>query len=429
MKARKNSRELFESSQIFMPGGVNSPVRSFNSVGGIPRFVSGGDGSRIFDVDGNTYIDYLLSWGPLILGHSNEKIVEALKIQIELGTSYGAPTELELELAELVCAAVPSVELVRMVNSGTEACMSALRLARAFTGRDNILKFEGSYHGHADSLLVSAGSGANMLAETSSAGVTVGAANNTLVVPYNDLDAVYDLFRSVGDSIACVIVEPVAGNMGLILPEPKYLEGLRHITEEYGALLIFDEVLTGFRVAYGGAQARYGITPDLTCFGKVIGGGMPVGAYGGRRQIMEMVAPLGPVYQAGTLSGNPIAMAAGVSTLSILNNPTIYLNLEARTKQLTDGLRQSADEREIPLQVVNTGSIWGFFFSDRPVNNYSVARNCNGDRFNIFFHSMLDSGIYLPPSPMESSFVSTAHTSEDVEFTINASRLAFQALA
>jgi len=320
------------------------------------------------------------------------------------------------------------VELVRMVNSGTEACMSALRLARAFTGRDNILKFEGSYHGHADSLLVSTSSGVNMLAETSSAGVTAGSATNTLVAPYNDLDAVHELFQSLGESIACVIVEPVAGNMGLVLPEPQFLEGIRHITEEYGSLLIFDEVLTGFRVAYGGAQARYGIKPDLTCFGKVIGGGMPVGAYGGTRHIMEMVAPLGPVYQAGTLSGNPIAMAAGVSTLEILNNPTIYRSLEVRTKQLADGLRESAHEREIPLQVVNIGSIWGFFFSDIPVNNYSIARNCDVDRFKSFFHSMLDSGIYLPPSPMESSFVSTAHTSADVELTIDAGRLAFQLL-
>jgi len=381
------------------------------------------------DADENTYIDYVLSWGPLILGHAHPQVVAALKAQVELGTSYGAPTELELRLARLVREAVPSMELVRMVNSGTEACMSALRLARAFTGRDDILKFEGCYHGHADALLVKAGSGATMLAQASSAGVTSGAANNTLVAPYNDLHAVETLFKERGDSIACIIVEPVTGNMGLVLPEPGYLEGLRRVTEEHGSLLIFDEVLTGFRVAPGGAQERYGITPDITCLGKVIGGGMPVGAYGGRRDVMEMVAPLGPVYQAGTLSGNPLATTAGVATLEVLRDGAVHADLEERTGQLCDGLRRLGQELEIPLQVVNVGSIWGLFFSDEPVRDYTGAQKSDGDRYRRFFHTMLDSGIYLAPSPMESAFLSAAHTDEDVSLTIDAGRLALQSLA
>ena len=425
----KKSQELFDDAVQVIPGGVNSPVRSFGSVGGTPRFVARGQGSHILDVDENSYVDYVLSWGPLILGHAHPRVVAALTEQVERGTSYGAPTQLELDLAKMVRQAVPSMEMVRMVNSGTEACMSALRLARGFTNRNKILKFEGCYHGHADALLVNAGSGAAMLGQASSAGVTAAAASDTLVAPYNDLQAVEALFEVHGEDIACIIVEPVAGNMGPVLPQPGYLEGLRRITEEHGSLLIFDEVLTGFRVAHGGAQQRYRILPDITCLGKVIGGGLPVGAYGGRRDVMEMVAPLGPVYQAGTLSGNPLAMAAGIATLEVLQDPEVYRGLEEHTTRLCNGLEELGRAKGIPMQVVHVGSLWGLFFSEQPVKDFGGAKGSDGDKHRLFFHGMLRAGVYLPPSPMETAFVSTAHSESDVAMTIDTCDRALDGLA
>jgi glutamate-1-semialdehyde 2,1-aminomutase len=411
-----------------MPGGVNSPVRAFRGVGGVPRFIERGGGAHVYDADGNRYVDYILSWGPLILGHAHPSVVEAIKRQAERGTSYGAPTELETELARLVIDAVPSMEMVRFVSSGTEATMSALRLARAYTGRQKIVKLEGCYHGHADHLLVKAGSGVATLGLPDSPGVTPGATADTLTAPYNNAGSVAALFESHPREIAAVIVEPVAGNMGLVLPEVGYLQGLRELTSRYGALLVFDEVMTGFRVAHGGAQALFGVTPDLTCLGKVIGGGLPVAAYGGPAAIMERVAPAGDVYQAGTLSGNPLAMAAGIATLIELAKPGVYERLSAATARLASGLTALAEEVDIPVQAASVGSMWGFFFNDRPVADYASARRSDTDRYARFFHAMLANGIYLAPSQFEAAFVSTAHGETEIEATLEAMRISLAAL-
>jgi len=411
------SAALLEKAQRYMPGGVNSPVRAFKAVGGKPLFIHKGQGSRIYDVDGNEFIDYVCSWGPLILGHAHPQVVETIKQTAERGTSFGAPTELEVELARTICAAMPSIELVRLVNSGTEATMSALRLARAFTKRDKVLKFSGGYHGHSDGLLARAGSGLATFGIPDSPGVPSGYAQSTLVAEYNDIEAVEQVFQRSDQEIAAVILEPVAANMGVVPPFPGFLERLRQITSNWGALLIFDEVITGFRVAYGGAQALYGVSPDLTCLGKVIGGGLPVGAYGGRREIMEMVAPSGSVYQAGTLSGNPLAMAAGLETLRLLGHYDVYVQLEARASLLGKSLKEAAGRASIPLQVQRVGSLLTPFFHSQPVNNYTQAQGANTRLYASFFHHMLEQGIYLPPSQFEAMFVSLAHSQEDIETT------------
>lgn len=424
MRPMDRSIQAFERAKRVMPGGVNSPVRAFRSVDMNPVFMVEGKGSKVTDIDGNTYIDYVLSWGPLILGHANDQVVEALKETAEKGTSFGAPHPLETALAELVVERVPSVEVVRMVNSGTEATMSAIRLARGFTGRDKILKFEGSYHGHGDSLLIKAGSGVATLGLPDSPGVPVGLAQNTITVPYNDLDAVRTAFSRYGEDIAAVIVEPVAGNMGVVPPVEGFLQGLRDITEQYGALLIFDEVMTGFRVDYHSAQGYYGVTPDLTCLGKVIGGGLPVGAFGGRRDIMEHIAPSGPIYQAGTLSGNPLAMAAGYATLSQLK-PEHYDEFRKKADRLEQGYKEAADKYGIPLTVNRAGSMIGVFFTDQDVINYETAKTANLEHFKIYFQAMLEKGVSLPPSQFEGIFLSTAHTMEDIEATIAAVDYAF----
>jgi glutamate-1-semialdehyde 2,1-aminomutase len=420
------SAELFEQAQRVIPGGVNSPVRAFRGVGGTPRFIARGEGPYLYDADGNRYIDYVLSWGPLILGHAHPEVVEAIREQAARGTSFGAPTALETELARLVVEAVPSMEMVRFVSSGTEATMSALRLARAYTGRSKIIKFEGCYHGHADSLLVQAGSGVATLGLPDSPGVTPGATADTLAAPFNDLHAVKVLFEQHPESIAAVIVEPVAGNMGLVPPLPGYLEGLREITRRYGALRIFDEVMTGFRVAYGGAQALYGVTPDLTCLGKVIGGGLPVAAYGGPAEIMRNVAPAGTMYQAGTLSGNPLAMAAGIATLRLLQVPGTYEQLGAAASALAEGFRAAAEHAGVALTATAVGSMWGFFFAEGPVTDYATAKRAGTAAYARFFHSMLAQGVYLAPSQFESAFVSTQHSEELLQATVNAARAALE---
>jgi glutamate-1-semialdehyde 2,1-aminomutase len=426
-KGFEGSKQRYGEAVQLIPGGVNSPVRAFRSVEMNPVYIKEGKGSRVFDVDGNEYIDYLCSWGPLILGHAHPKVVAAVQETAARGTSFGLPTELETEMAREVVQRVPSVEVVRMVNSGTEATMSALRLARAYTRRNKIVKFEGCYHGHADSLLIKAGSGVATLGLPDSPGVTEGTAQHTLTVPYNDLESLELAFRNFGDEIAAVIVEPVAGNMGVVPPEPGFLQELRRITSEYGALLIFDEVMTGFRVDYHSAQGRFEVMPDLTTMGKVIGGGLPVGAYGGRREIMEMIAPAGPVYQAGTLSGNPLAMAAGLATLRELQRE-VYEELEQKAARLEEGFRQNAEEAGIPHQINRVGSMITLFFTEKPVINYEGARSSDAKRFARYFRLMLEQGIFVPPSQFEGMFISAAHSMEDIERTIEANRNALKRL-
>lgn len=415
---RERSTGQFERAKKVMPGGVSSPVRAFNGVGGIPPFIAKAKGSHIWDVDGNEYIDYVGSWGPAILGHAHPKVVAALNDAIENGTSFGAPTELETHLASMICDAVPSMEMVRFVNSGTEATMSAIRLARGATKRSKIIKFEGCYHGHADSLLVKAGSGAATCGEPTSAGVVEDVIKHTIVCRYNDIDGFEDAMRTHGKEVACVIVEPVAGNMGCVPPKEGFLEGLREIAKKHGTLLIFDEVMTGFRIAFGGAQERYKIKPDLTCLGKIIGGGLPVGAYGGRREIMENISPLGAVYQAGTLSGNPLAMTAGIKTIEILSVPGVYKKLDEISKSLTDGIQNIFQEYHIPNRINRVGAMWSIFFTDRPVVDFVTSTESDCKKFRRFFHFLLDRGIYLAPSPFESAFISLAHTDDDIKKTV-----------
>ena len=421
------SKKLFAAAKEVLPGGVNSPVRAFKSVGLDPVFVAKAKGSTIYDVDGNEYIDYVASWGPMILGHAHPRIVAAIQKAAELGTSFGAPTELETEMAQLVCAAVPSIEMVRMVNSGTEAVMGALRLARGFTGRQKILKFNGCYHGHSDSLLIKAGSGVTTLGLPDSPGVTPGTAQDTLTAEYNDLAAVGEIFSKFGEEIAAVIVEPIAGNMGLVIPKEGFLAGLRQITSQYGALLIFDEVMTGFRVAYGGAQELYQIKPDLTTLGKIIGGGLPVGAYGGRREIMELLAPSGPVYQAGTLSGNPLAMAAGREMLLALKEPHVYQRLEKFSAGLAKGLASLAEKHGVETCFKRVGSMSCVYFTNEDVQDFPSAVTANIPRFKTYFKTMLENGVYLAPSQFEAGFVSLAHTIDDLDKTIDAADKAFAA--
>jgi glutamate-1-semialdehyde 2,1-aminomutase len=424
------SGDLFAAAQNHIPGGVNSPVRAFRGVGGDPVFIESASGPYLFDADGKRYIDYVGSWGPMVLGHAHPQVIAAVAERIGKGLSFGAPTELETRMADKVCELVPSIDLVRMVSSGTEATMSAIRLARGCTGRDKIVKFEGCYHGHADSLLVKAGSGALTLGQPSSPGVPAALAELTVTLSYNDLDQARDAFAAIGGEIACVIVEPVAGNMNCIPPVPGFLEVLRGLCDAHGAVLIFDEVMTGFRVARGGAQELYGVRPDLTTLGKVIGGGMPVGAFGGRREIMERIAPLGPVYQAGTLSGNPIAMAAGLKTLELISEPGFYETLGERTRQLANGLREQAATAGVGLTTNQAGGMFGIFFAgtDR-VTNYAQATACDQARFRAFFHAMLQRGIYLAPSAFEAGFVSAAHGEAEIAATLDAAKEAFAAIA
>lgn len=418
------SEALFTASREVIPGGVNSPVRAFRSVGGPPPFIARGEGAYLYDVDGNRYIDYCLSWGPLILGHAHPAVVAAVQEAATRGTSYGAPTELELEMAKAVIDFYPGMEMVRMVNSGTEATMSAIRVARAATGRPLVIKFIGCYHGHHDSMLVSAGSGAIDLGVPDSPGVPSQSAQTTITLPYNNLEAVQEAFARLGDQIAAVIVEPVAGNMGLVLPRPGYLEGLREITRQHGALLIFDEVLVGFRMPGGSAAAYYKIDPDLVTLGKVIGGGLPVGAYGGKRKYMELVAPAGPVYQAGTLSGNPLAMAAGLTQLQILRRPESYPRLEALTQRLVQGLNEVLQRRGLPYRAQGLGSLWGLFFTAEEVYDYESAKTSDTALYSRYFHAMLRRGVYLAPSQFETGFLSLAHTEAEIDATVAAAEAA-----
>ena len=423
------SEKLFAEAQRLIPGGVNSPVRAFTGVGGVPLFIEHADGACLYDADGKAYIDYVGSWGPMVLGHNNEGIRQAVIEAAQRGLSFGAPTEMEVTMAQLVCDLVPSMEMVRMVNSGTEATMSAIRLARGFTGRDKIIKFEGCYHGHADHLLVKAGSGALTLGQPNSPGVPADFAKHTLTCTYNDLESVRAAFEQYPAAIAAIIVEPVAGNMNCIPPQPDFLPGLRALCDEFSALLIIDEVMTGFRVALGGAQAHYNVKPDLTCLGKIIGGGMPVGAFGGRREVMSALAPTGPVYQAGTLSGNPVAMAAGYACLTQIAQPGMHDRLNRLTEQLAQGLVEAAKQGNIPVVVNQVGGMFGLFFTDADsVTCYQDVTQCDVERFKRFFHLMLEEGVYFAPSAFEAGFMSLAHTDEDIQHTVEAARRCFAKL-
>ena len=423
------SESLFQQAQRRIPGGVNSPVRAFKGVGGTPVFFRRAEGARMYDEDGRAYIDYVGSWGPMIVGHNHPRVIAAVQEQVGLGLSFGAPTAIEISMADKVCELVPSMDMVRMVNSGTEATMSAIRLARGYTGRTRIVKFEGCYHGHSDSLLVKAGSGALTLGVPDSPGVPADLAAHTITLTYNNLDDVRRVFAETGDEIAAVIVEPVAGNMNCIPPVPGFLEGLREICDEYDTVLVFDEVMTGFRVSLGGAQACYGVMPDLTTLGKIIGGGMPVGAFGGRRDIMEQIAPLGPVYQAGTLSGNPVAMSAGLTVLELITEPGFHEQLGRRVTRLLSGLRERADAAGIPLITSQAGAMWGMFFTDRKsVECLDQVMRCDRERFGHFFHAMLEEGIYLAPSAFEAGFISSAHSDADIDETLAAAEKAFARL-
>ncbi len=423
------SHELFQKAQQHIPGGVNSPVRAFKGVGGDPVFIEKAAGSCIFDSEGRRYIDYVGSWGPMILGHAHPEVIAAVNDAVPRGLSFGAPTELEIRIADKVCELVPSIEMVRMVSSGTEATMSAIRLARGYTGRDKIVKFEGCYHGHSDSLLVKAGSGALTLGEPSSPGVPACLAEQTITLDYNNLEQVQEAFGEIGEQVACIIVEPVAGNMNCIPPVPGFLEGLREVCDQYGTVLIFDEVMTGFRVGLGGVQGLYGIRPDLTTLGKVIGGGMPVGAFGGKREIMEKIAPLGPVYQAGTLSGNPVAMAAGLKTLELVAQPGFFEVLGSKTEKLITGLVQAGRDAGVAVTENHVGGMFGLFFSEADkVTDFAGSMACDQDKFKTFFHAMLDEGIYLAPSAFEAGFVSAAHSDDDLEATLQAAGKAFASI-
>ncbi len=424
------SKELFQEAQRFIPGGVNSPVRAFRGVGGDPVFIKRAEGPHLYDEDGNRYIDYVGSWGPMIAGHAHPSVVDAVREAALSGLSFGAPTELETRMAQRLCEIVPSMDLVRMVNSGTEATMSAIRLARGFTKRDRIVKFEGCYHGHGDALLVKAGSGALTLGVPSSPGVPASFAQHTVTLTYNDIEQVRDFFAREGDTIACVIVEPVAGNMNCIPPVSVFLETLREVCDQHDCVLIFDEVMTGFRVALGGAQAHFGVTPDLTTLGKVIGGGMPVGAFGGRREVMECIAPLGPVYQAGTLSGNPVAMAAGLAMMDIVSEPGFHRLVIEKTNRLVDGILEQASAAGISMTANRAGAMFGFFFSmEHPITRFQQVLACDVDQFRIFFHGMLNHGVYLAPSAFEAGFLSSAHSSSDIDKTVAAAGQVLRAMA
>ncbi|MEO9586082.1 MULTISPECIES: glutamate-1-semialdehyde 2,1-aminomutase [Marinobacter] len=423
------SETLFEQAQKYIPGGVNSPVRAFRGVGGTPLFFKHADGAYLYDEDDRRYIDYIGSWGPMILGHGNQIIKDALHAQVDQGIGYGAPTAIETEMAKKVCELIPSIDLVRMVNSGTEATMSTVRLARGYTGRDKIVKFEGCYHGHVDSLLVKAGSGALTLGVPNSPGIPASLAEHTLTLAFNDIESVRETFAKMGDEIAAIIVEPVAGNMNCIPPVPGFLEALREVCDEHGTVLIFDEVMTGFRVALGGAQEFYGVTPDLTALGKVIGGGLPVGAFGGKREIMEHISPLGPVYQAGTLSGNPLAMCAGLATLNAISEPGFHDRLTEKTNAVRDGLKEAADSTGVPLAVQSAGAMFGFFFADAPkITRFDQVVACDAERFKKFFQGMLKEGVYLAPSAFEASFTSAALTDDDIRQTTEAARRVMKTL-
>ena len=424
--SRKQSEKLFRQAQQHIPGGVNSPVRAFKGVGGTPVFFHEAQGPYLYDEDDNRYIDYVGSWGPMILGHNHPQVIEAVNQAVSHGLSFGAPTAAEIAMANKVCELVPSMDMVRMVNSGTEATMSAIRLARGYTGRDKIIKFEGCYHGHVDSLLVKAGSGALTLGNPSSPGIPASVTADTLTLNYNDAAAVENAFNDYGDQIAAVIVEPVAGNMNCVPPTPAFLQALRKHCDDHGSVLIFDEVMTGFRVALGGAQALYGITPDMTTLGKIIGGGMPVGAFGGKKDIMEHLAPLGPVYQAGTLSGNPVAMAAGLATLNLISEPGFHEALTEKTTRLLAGLTEAAHAEGVAFTTAQAGAMFGLFFTDQSrVRSFAEVMACDSERFNRFIHAMLDQGIYLAPSAFEAGFVSAAHSDEDIDATLTAARKAF----